>query len=353
MNFSKEELIQMIYALGEADRNCLLGSRIYKQRFNELRQPSVKAFEKLKARFEATGNVAYPKPNKEPYKIGENEKLNVLLAIEENPEVSCRELEARLDISKSSVNRTIKIHKYHPYHMSLHQELHGDDFYRRVNFCQTILNRNVADPYFLPLILCSDEATFKSDGQVNRHNMHYYATENPHWVRQINYQRQWSLNVWGGVLNNKVIGPFFFDGPLNGRMYLNFLEEHLPVLLQDVDLQTRNDLWYQHDGAAPHYARIVRTYLNNWRDQQWIGRGGPIAWPPRSPDLTPLDFFLWGYVKGIVYRTVPTTKEDMKNRIRNAFANVTEPMLRNVRETFLRRLNLCIQENGNIFEHLV
>jgi hypothetical protein len=35
---------------------------------------------------------------------------------------------------------------------------------------------------------------------------------------------------------------------------------------------------------------------------KWIGRGGPIAWPPRWPDLTPLNFFLWGYVKNIVYQ---------------------------------------------------
>ena len=35
----------------------------------------------------------------------------------------------------------------------------------------------------------------------------------------------------------------------------------------------------------------------------WIGKGGPVAWPPRSPDLTLLDFFLWGHIKSLVYKT--------------------------------------------------
>jgi hypothetical protein len=43
----------------------------------------------------------------------------------------------------------------------------------------------------------------------------------------------------------------------------------------------------------------VTMFGITWR---WIGRGGSITWPPRSPDLTPLDFFLWGYAKNIVYQ---------------------------------------------------
>ena len=37
--------------------------------------------------------------------------------------------------------------------------------------------------------------------------------------------------------------------------------------------------------------------MNAIFDEKWIGRGGPVAWPPRSPDLTPPDYFLWGFVK--------------------------------------------------------
>jgi hypothetical protein len=59
----------------------------------------------------------------------------------------------------------------------------------------------------------------------------------------------------------------------------------------------------------------------------WIGRGGPITWPPRSSDLTPLDFFLWGYVKNIVYKVKINDVEHLKARIRDAVATVTPDMV--------------------------
>ncbi|KAJ4442536.1 hypothetical protein ANN_04123 [Periplaneta americana] len=55
-----------------------------------------------------------------------------------------------------------------------------------------------------------------------------------------------------------------------------------------------------HDGASPHFDRRVRNRLNATFPDRWIGRGGPVPWPPRSPDLSPLDFFLWGDVKRFV-----------------------------------------------------
>ena len=56
-------------------------------------------------------------------------------------------------------------------------------------------------------------------------------------------------------------------------------------------------MWLQQDGAPPHYARIVRDFLNERFNNRWIGRGGPVAWPPRSPDQTSPDFYLWGFLK--------------------------------------------------------
>jgi hypothetical protein len=112
-------------------------------------------------------------------------------------------------------------------------------------------------------------------------------------------------------------------------------------------------MWLQHDCAPPHYYRRVRQYLDNWRGDHWIGRGGPVAWPARSTDLTPLDFFLWGFVKQEVYQEKPTTSQDMKNRIRNVFQTIRRETLSNVRGTFIRRLNLCLEQNVQIFEHLV
>jgi hypothetical protein len=113
------------------------------------------------------------------------------------------------------------------------------------------------------------------------------------------------INFWEGV-NNKIIGPFFFEGTLTGDRYLEFLQNDLrPALVENfpnVNDRTlvNDDLWFQQDVAPPHFALPVRHYLNNWFPRRWIGRRGPIKWPARSPDLTPLDYFLWGYLKSKV-----------------------------------------------------
>ena len=62
-------------------------------------------------------------------------------------------------------------------------------------------------------------------------------------------------------------------------------------------------MYFQHDGAPPHYTRYVREYLNESFPNRWLGRGGPVAWTPRSPHLTPLDYYLWGHMKTIMYET--------------------------------------------------
>lgn len=124
-------------------------------------------------------------------------------------------------------------------------------------------------------------------------------------------------------------------------------------MLQNVDADTLQNHWFQQDGAPPHYYEPVRQFLNHWRGNQWIGRGGPIAWPPRSPDLTPLDFYLWGYVKEEVYAIAPTNRDDMKNRIREAFRNIRIRTLQDVQQNFVRRLHLCLQEQGRTFEHII
>lgn len=182
--------------------------------------------------------------------------------------------------------------------------------------------------------------------------MHYWAAENPHWIRMVPNQHPWSVNTWCGIVADKVIGPHFFDGPLNGEMYNNFLNNNLPQLLNDNGIR-QEEVWFQQDGAPPHFARQVRDSLNYIFGDRWIGRGGPVNWPARSPDLTPLDFFLWGFIKQKVMATAPTTPENMKNRIRQACTLVTADMLNRVRNSCQKRILKCLEVNGGHFQHLL
>ena len=148
-----------------------------------------------------------------------------------------------------------------------------------------------------------------------------------------------------------LVHSFFFEHHLNGRTFLQFLTNNLPVLLEDIPLNTRRSMWFQMDGAPPHFYREVRQFLDTQFSNRWLGRGGTQNWPARSPDLTSVDFFLWGYIKGMVYNTPPTTPEDMKYRIREAFQNIPPNILTKVGNSFEKRVRLCLEMNGRHFEH--
>lgn len=75
------------------------------------------------------------------------------------------------------------------------------------------------------------------------------------------------------------------------------LQNKLLKMLEAVNLDTIQRMWIQQNGALPHFARIVTNFFNATYEQRWIGRNGYVAWPPRSPDLTPPNFFLWEYLK--------------------------------------------------------
>lgn len=127
----------------------------------------------------------------------------------------------------------------------------------------------------------------------------------------------------------------------------------LNELLEDVPLANRLHLTFQQDGHPAHTSLIARNILNRKFPERWIGLHGPREWPPRSPDLTPMDFFAWGYLKNKIYDTLPENPEELKNKIRNACAEINPLMLRRVRENFMRRIATCLEEDGGNIEHLL
>ena len=66
---------------------------------------------------------------------------------------------------------------------------------------------------------------------------------------EIDHQNQFSVNVWCGIIGGKII-VFIFEETLNGTRYLDFLRNHLPILLDEVPLETRVNMWYQHDAMV-------------------------------------------------------------------------------------------------------
>lgn len=123
--------------------------------------------------------------------------------------------------------------------------------------------------------------------------------------------------------------------------------------LQSLSFTERQLMWFQQDGAPPHGTKVVREFLRRLFYHQWIGRNGPVAWPARSPDLTPLDFFLWGYLKNKIYRTFPNTVDELKRNIKTAIEEIEVGTLKKVMATTVRRMLYCKEQNGRHFEQLI
>ncbi|GFV34312.1 uncharacterized protein TNCV_4023271 [Trichonephila clavipes] len=77
-----------------------------------------------------------------------------------------------------------------------------------------------------------------------------------------------------------------------------------------------NNIVWMQDGAPPHIARSVKRLLDQHFGDHIISRYYPFPWPARSPDLTTMDFWFWGYLKSTVYLCNPQTLSDLKDSIR-------------------------------------
>lgn len=83
---------------------------------------------------------------------------------------------------------------------------------------------------------------------------------------------------------------------MTAEVYVDFLDQHLRRECQDAGIPRRiyEEMWFQQDGAPAHTAGASQAWLHAHFANRYIGRGGVINWPPRSPDLNPLDYFVWG-----------------------------------------------------------
>ncbi|GFX41054.1 transposable element Tc3 transposase [Trichonephila clavipes] len=111
---------------------------------------------------------------------------------------------------------------------------------------------------------------------------------------------------------------------VNGDRYRARITNFFIPELNNHDAQ---ELWFQQDGATCHTARATIDLLKDTFGDRLISRFGPVNWPPRSCDLTSLDYFLWGYAKSLVYVNKPQTLDHLEDNIRRVIADIRPQML--------------------------
>uniref|UniRef100_A0A1E1XN60 Putative transposable element n=1 Tax=Amblyomma sculptum TaxID=1581419 RepID=A0A1E1XN60_AMBSC len=351
MPFTNEEKADMVLALGACHGNRRRAADLMQQ-WHPGRRPSsvtiLRAFETLR-RMGSFTSTRHRAPV-----FDEDFETHILSLFALEPQASVRSVSEDTGVSRSSVWRILRKHRLHPYHVQLHQNLLPRDFQNRTDFANWILIKMQDDPDFLNKVIWSDEASFSRNSQVNLHNAHYWSDSNPYWVLQTQHQYQWSFSVWCGLFDGSLIGPVFFDQTLTADRYTNdILRGPVDDFLSDLPLARATNVWFQHDGAPAHSSAKARTWLDAAFPQKWIGRLGPVNWPARSPDMTPLDYFLWGHIKDKVYSTPTSTPQDLKDKITEVCLNMPEAVIRNATADLVTRCHSCIVAQGDLFEHFL
>ncbi|KAJ8942383.1 hypothetical protein NQ318_011730 [Aromia moschata] len=166
---------------------------------------------------------------------------------------SCNALEARRLYHERYPNHTLPNQKtFHRVDQRL-MENGGQFILIRMQFANWLLDQQRNNVNFISNILFTGEASFTKNGITNLHNVHVWADENPHATVVSYYQHQFqSINIWAGIIGNFLIGPFVLPERLNGQLYLEFLQNDFPDLIEDLPLETCRNMYVMHDGAPAH-----------------------------------------------------------------------------------------------------
>ena len=180
--------------------------------------------------------------------------------------------------------------------------MNEEDYEHRVDFASEMLSQLNRNRDFLQQFFFSDEATFHRHGVVNKWNTRYYSLSDPSFTVEKPLHSP-KVCVWVGVTRDRIFGPYFFTDDeeqcanVDASGYKRMLENWLHSQLQRFELFEDVSLFFQQDGVIPNTSKVACESLRGIFPGKLISRRGNIHWSARSPDLKPLDFYLWGDIK--------------------------------------------------------
>ncbi|GFU75578.1 uncharacterized protein TNCV_2862931 [Trichonephila clavipes] len=267
------------------------------------------------------------------------------------PAMRCLSLELQVDASNQTSKPSCQV-IYSQFGLAIHQ---NDYQAARRRFVEWVQNEIAVVPDFHKRILFSDEAHFWLNGYVNKQNCRIWSEANPQVYVETPLHPE-KLTVWCALWAGGIIGPYIFKNDeghnvtVNGDRYRAMITNFFIPELNNHDVQ---ELWFQQDGATCHTARATIDLLSDTLGDRLISRFGPVNWPPISCDLTPLDYFLWGYVKSLVYADKPQTLDHLEDNIRRVIADIRPQMLEKVIENWTSRLDYIRASRGSPMPEII
>jgi len=262
-DYTFAEMADIHFFCSRANGNAHEARRLYQETFPNHRLPCSRTFSRIAQRLRERGTFITIIEGGRPRTARTVQQDQQILAhVAANPGISTRRISSGEGVHRCTVWWILHEDRLYPYHLQGLQGLKPEDLPRRVRLCQWCLEQCVRHPQFLWKLLFTDEAMFTWDGIFYFHNMHIWIHANPHAILEARHQNTFSINVWAGIVGDRVIGPVRLPERLTGPTYREFLERLkrgiLPDVLDDVPLQLRVGIWFMHDGAPPHFSRIAR-----------------------------------------------------------------------------------------------
>jgi len=336
--------------------STVAAQRAFRRELGRRRAPERRTLLRWVADFEGSGAPQRPSHHTPRPRVSRGDVRAVRRAIQRNPRLSTRRLSTRVGVPRTTVQRILRQRLgLHPYKVQLLQRLKRGDKAARSRFCKWALGK-WRSRGFRQGLLMTDEAQFYLDGTVQKKNCRIWGSENPHAAEQ---RDQYSpcLTVWCGVCAKGIVGPFFFETRghpvrVTAARYRDLLRDQVVPALNALEMPLSR-VWWQQDGATPHTATAVLADLTETFPGKVISKGANVPWPPRSPDLTLPDFFLWGYLKARVYGRPLQSIRALKARIRRVVAAVPRSVVRAAVNAVPLRLRECLRRRGGHLEHVL
>ena len=325
MQYSKEDRIPIVQCYYDSGKSLVAARRKLRLLYGETLSPSDSTILRLLRKFESAGFTGNRPKNRTRTARTEGVIEGIRRNLEAHPRTSIRHRRQQLNLSYTTLQRALrKDLRVKAYKSAKAQAIKATDPHSRLVFANWIAQKEAEDPRFCEKVLFSDGAHFHPSGYVNEQNQRMWAERNPREVVQCGMKPE-KCTAWCALWAGGVLGPYFFEDEqgnsvtVNGSRYRDMLSNFLFPAVEDLGVE---GLWFQQNGATCHTAEDSIRLLSSKFLDRLISGNGTVAWPPRSCDLTPLDFFFWGYIKDKVYAENPTTILDLKQSIRQVCSDL-------------------------------
>ena len=332
-------------------------------RRNKKEIPNERTIRRWVANFKNSGTVKNKsteerKPREPTVRTADN-VASTLVSVNNSPKKSIRRRSVELKIPRESLRTILKTDLHlKPYTIQMHQRLHKASVKERLTMCRWFLSKIEEDAEFLNNVWFSDEAHFSLNGYVNSKNYVFWGSSKPNEVYEQGLH-DLKVTAWIAMSRQGLIGPFFFMDEnketvtVTSERYITILNLFWKALGRFLGTHNRTKQWFQQDGAPPHAAERTLHWLRDHFNDRIISRRTPYTWAPHSPDLNPLDFHIWGFLKDLMLGRKFNSLEELRTTISNLTNAIPRSQCEKVIDNFCFRLKECIRQNGGHVEHML